>query len=429
MSCPPSPAVFNFASTAGAMQEGRALPGRGGAFRGRPRPIIAVCHLCWDWVWQRPQQFLSRLAVRHPVLFVETRCADTPAAFTRTRVAPNHPAVTILEVNLPASRWADGGFIDRERRRVLQERLAGEFRGRYDGAILWFNDPMAVTAYAGQLGERLIVYDCMDELTQFQGAPPALLARELELVRRADVIFCGGRKMRDKRLPLNANTHFYGTGVDCVHFGRALSAELPVDPTIAALPGPVFGYFGVIDERIDYALLAALADAYPEGSVAMVGPVAKVDPAALPRRPNLHWLGGRPYAQLPAIAKGFAVCLMPFALNASTEYINPTKALEYMAAGRPVVSTALDEVRMNFVGVAHVAKTRAEFIARCGAEAAAPSRRRVNRGVNLAAENTWEQIAAKLDGHMAELLAPAPVPAPARAAAAPAFANPAQAYV
>lgn len=373
------------------------------------RPLIAICHLQWDWVWQRPQQFLSRLARSHPVLFVETHCSETRASFTRTRLARNHPGVTIIEIHLPSARWPDAAFIDAERRRILQERLAGEFGGRYDDAILWFNDPMAVTAYAGHLGECLIVYDCMDELSQFQGAPAALVEREHELTRRADVIFCGGRKMRDKRLPVNPNTHFYGTGVDCAHFGAALSSELAVDPEIAALPGPVLGYFGVVDERIDYDLLAALADAHADWSIAMVGPVAKVDPAALPRRPNLHWFGGRPYLNLPAMTKGFAVCLMPFALNASTEFINPTKALEYMAAGRPVVSTALDEVRTNFSSVSRVATTHAEFIAMCRREVDSPSRHRVRKGLKLAAGNTWEAIAAKMDAHIEDAITPAPV--------------------
>ncbi|MES2981055.1 MAG: glycosyltransferase [Verrucomicrobiota bacterium] len=370
------------------------------------QPIIAICHLSWDWVWQRPQQFLSRLAKNHPVLFVETHCTQTSQSYTITRGAINHPAVTILEIHLPAERWHDGDFIDAERRRVLQRCLSLEFAGAYNDAILWFNDPMAVIAYAGHLGESIIVYDCMDELTQFNGASPLLRQREYELTLRADLIFCGGRKMRDKRLPYNSNTHFYGTGVDCGHFGRVLSDELEVDPEIAALPGPVLGYFGVVDERIDYDLLAALADAHSDWSIAMVGPIAKVDPATLPRRHNLHWLGGRPYERLPAITKGFSVCLMPFALNAATEFINPTKALEYMAAGRPVVSTALDEVRTNFSPISQVANTHAEFIAMCKREVDSPDQSRIRSGVSLAAENTWEAIAAKMESHIQDVLHP-----------------------
>ena len=230
-------------------------------------------------------------------------------------------------MHLPASRWSDGKFIDRERRRALRRTLSNELAGRFDDAILWFNDPMAVTAFAGHLDESLVVYDCMDELSQFKGAPPTLIEREYDLLEVADVVFCGGRKMRDKRLPYNSNSHFYGTGVDCRHFGAAHTSAFLVDPEIAALNGPVLGYFGVVDERIDYDLLAALADANAGWHVVMVGPTTKVDPATFPKRPNLHFLGGRPYAKLPAITKGFSVCLMPFARNEATEYINPTKAL------------------------------------------------------------------------------------------------------
>lgn len=381
-------------------------PGANGTSPGSaPEPIIALCHLGWDWVWQRPQQFLSRLARTHRVLFVETYCSDTPETTVRLRTAEGHPNVTICQMHLPASRWSDGRFIDRERRRALQRTLATELAGQFDDPILWFNDPMAVTAFAGHLDEALIVYDCMDELSQFKGAPPALLERELELLEVADVVFCGGRKMRDKRLPHNANSHFYGTGVDCRHFGAALSPALPVAPEIAELGGPVLGYFGVIDERIDYDLLAALADADPTWHVVMVGPTTKVDPATFPQRRNLHWLGARPYAQLPALTKGFSVCLMPFALNEATEYINPTKALEYMAAGRPVVSTALDEVKSNFSSVARIARSPDEFVQLCRRETAAPSKTRIARGLRLAADNTWDAIVARMEAHVVEALA------------------------
>jgi glycosyltransferase involved in cell wall biosynthesis len=368
-------------------------------------PIIAFCHLSWSWVWQRPQQFLSRLARTHPLLFVETYCTDTPAAHAVLRTVPEHPNVTILETHLPSARWNDGAFIDAARRRVVREVLAGELRGKFDQSILWFYDPMAVTAFAGQLNERVIVYDCMDELSQFKGAPPELQRREIELLQAADVVFCGGRKMREKRLPVNPNCHFYGTGVDVAHFGSALSADLPVHPDVAELNPPVLGYFGVIDERIDYALLAKLADARPDWSIAMVGPFAKVDPKDFPQRPNLHWLGGRPYERLPEITKGFSVCLMPFALNPATEYINPTKALEYMAAGRPVVSSALNEVKSNFARVCHIAHSHEQFIEHCRREVERPSLVHIDRGLTLARENTWEAIASRMEQHIADALA------------------------
>ena len=368
-------------------------------------PLICFCHLSWDWVWQRPQQFLSRLAQRRPVLFVEAHCREVAESTFTARTPNANPGVTVLEMHLPARHWSNGAFIDRERRRLLREFLAGDFERRFKNPVLWFYDPMAVTAFAGHVGEQAIVYDCMDELSQFKGAPPALLERERQLLQVADVVFCGGRKMQAKRLPLNRNCHFYGTGVDCAHFGRALAPDQAVDPEIAALQGPVLGYFGVVDERIDYELLDQLAAARSDWHVVMVGPTAKVDPANFPRRPNLHWFGGRPYAQLPALTKGFSVAMMPFALNAATEYINPTKALEYMAAGRPVVSTALDEVKSNFASVARIGQSHEEFIKFCLEEAAAPSTSRIRRGLKLASENTWEAIARKMEGHIADVFA------------------------
>lgn len=379
-------------------------------------PIICLCHLSWNWVWQRPQQFLSRFAKKHPVLFVETYCSNVPTSTVQLRMAENHPNVTIAEIHIPQSRWHDGDFVDRERRYALKGALADQLKGKFDNAILWFYDPMAVTAFAGELDERLIVYDCMDELAQFKGAPPELLAREQTLLRQADVVFCGGRKMREKRLPVNPNCHFYGTGVDIAHFGKARTKDLAVAAEIAALKGPVIGYFGVVDERIDYELLAKLADARSDWHVVMVGPTAKVNPEEFPKRPNLHFIGGRSYDQLPALTKGFSVCMMPFAINAATEYINPTKALEYMAAGRPVVSTAINEVKSNFSSVARVAQNHLEFVSWCVREAEAPSAARVQAGLRMAAENTWEAIAGKMEAHIAEAALGREAPTRARSA-------------
>jgi len=398
MSTPPALGPFGF-----TWSSPLRLPGRGRRAKDSPAslpPLIAFCHLSWHGVWQRPQQFLSRLAQTRALLFVETYCSDVPSARIHQESPAGHPNVVVLAMHLPAARWADGAFIDGERRRLLQEYQARD--PRFARPVLWFNDPMAVTAFAGHANELAIVYDCMDELAQFQGAPPQLVGRERELLRRADVVFCGGRKMRDKRLPENPHCHFYGTGVDLEHFGRALRADLAVDPAIAGLPGPVLGYFGVIDERIDYDLLAQLADDLPRASIAMVGPTAKVDPAIFPMRPNLHWLGRREYADLPAITKGFTVCLMPFARNAATEYINPTKALEYMAAGRPIVSTALDEVRTNFGPICRIAENAAAFVRACDEECRTPSSARIRRGLALARANTWESITAQMSEHIAE---------------------------
>src|SRR5690606_524833 len=153
-----------------------------------------------------------------------------------------------------------------------------------------------------------------------------------------------------------------GCGVDAAHFGRARLASTVVPDAVAHLPGPVLGYVGVIDERLDYGLIEALARRFPQASVVMAGPVVKVDPASLPKLPNIHWLGQQAYEQLPALVKGFDVCLMPFALNDATRYINPTKTLEYMATGKPVVSTAVADVVRNFTPVVDVARSVDGFL-------------------------------------------------------------------
>jgi glycosyltransferase involved in cell wall biosynthesis len=254
------------------------------------------------------------------------------------------------------------------------------------------------------MGERLTVYDCMDELSKFRGAPPEILDREMELLSGADVVFTGGRKLFEAKSQFHDNCHFYGCGVDLEHFGSALAAGTIVPRDVACLAKPVLGYFGVIDERMDYDLVATLADASPRWSVVMVGPVVKVEPDALPLRPNLHWLGHRSYAELPALCKGFDLCLMPFALNESTEFINPTKALEYMATGRPIIGTAVPDVVRNFGTVVKIGRAHDEFVRLCQEAIDRPDYSGIRRGLEMAGNNTWDAIVDQLENHIEEAL-------------------------
>lgn len=369
--------------------------------------LIVHSHLCWDWVWQRPQQFLSRLSAKHNILFVETVGPDPQLAapYARFRTADGFPNITILRLQFPEWQWRDGALVDRERLRLVTEALesdllAGKFRNR----VQWFYDPMAVTAFAGRMGELATVYDCMDELSKFKGAPPEIAVRERDLLKIADVVFTGGKKMWESKSQHNGNCHFYGCGVDVAHFGKAREPETGVPADLAGLKKPVLGFFGVVDERMDYELVARLADANPEWSVAIIGPTIKVDPATLPGRQNLHWLGGREYKELPAYCKGFDVCLMPFAMNEHTEFINPTKSLEYMATGKVVVSSAVPDVVSNFGTVVKVARNHDEFLALCREAAAAPDPESIERGLTMASENSWESIVNKLEQHIRDVL-------------------------
>jgi glycosyltransferase involved in cell wall biosynthesis len=376
--------------------------------------IIVHCHLCWDWVWQRPQQFLSRLSQRHRILFVETVGPD-PALTTacaRFREAGGFPNITLLRIQFPTWQWGDGDFVDRERRRLVQLALTNErVAGQFQNPVQWFYDPMAVTAFGGHMNEIATVYDCMDELSKFKGAPPGIIEREQELLALADVVFTGGRKLFESKKPFNDNCHFYGCGVDVAHFGKARDSATPLPGDLLAIrkgtastSRKVLGYFGVVDERMDYDLVAKLADANPDWSVVMVGPAVKVDPAQFPQRPNLHWLGGRDYKDLPAYCKGFDVCLMPFAMNEHTQFINPTKSLEYMATGREIVSSAVPDVISNFGSVVKVAHSHDEFIELCRTAAAQPDQKAIERGLKMASENSWESIVNKLEQHIRDVL-------------------------
>lgn len=366
-------------------------------------PLIVHSHLRWDFVWQRPQQFLSRLSLNRRVLFCEGPLLfeeEEKMPHYTLRQDPNFPNVTVMQTHLPASHFQDGRWVDDMRLGLLKEALCGPLYGQFEEPIQWFYDPMAVPAFLHKLHEVAVVYDCMDELSQFKFAPPEIIERERLLLSAADVVFTGGRKMWESKSRFNKNCHFYGCGVDVAHFSQALQENTELPDDIASIAAPILGYFGVIDERLDYELLARLADAQPEWNICMVGPVCKIDPAELPQRPNLHWLGGKEYADLPAYAKAFDISLMPFAMNEATEFINPTKALEYMATGTPIVSSPVPDVVSNFSSVTQIAHTADEFIECCRQALTSPDKSSRERGFKMANDNTWEAITAKMEKHL-----------------------------
>ncbi|MBA4146813.1 MAG: glycosyltransferase [Verrucomicrobia bacterium] len=369
-------------------------------------PIIVHSHLRWDGVWQRPQQFLSRLSVKHRVLFAEGPVLVDEEITPRYELheVSDYPNVTVLQTYFPKSRFQDGAWVDGERQRLLTEVINGPLAGEFNHPVQWFYDPMAAPAFVGKMNESAVVYDCMDQLSQFKFAPPEIIHRELHLLMDADVVFCGGRKLWESKSEHNHNCHFYGCGVEVDHFGKARSAETQIPNDVDFVNRPILGYFGVVDERMDYELVEKLADANPNWNVVIIGPVCKVDTNTLPCRPNLYWVGRREYPHLPAYTKAFDVCLMPFALNEATEYINPTKALEYMATGRQIVSTAVPDVVSNFNKVVMVAESHQEFIQFCKDAVASPNGDLIEAGLAMACANTWDCIVSRLDEHVREAL-------------------------
>ncbi len=376
------------------------------AAEGADLPIIVHSHLRWDFVWQRPQQILSRLSQRGHVLFIEEPIYLDDIATPRLDVSLPFPRIHRAVPTLPgALRGSYDQSIAVVRELVRrQTAVDGVLAGLFDRPLQWFYTPMPAPAMIGAFGERGVVYDCMDELSKFRFAPVELTDRERYLIANADVVFTGGYRLWEVKSRLHRNVHFFGCGVDVDHFASARSDDLPPAPELAAAGRRTLGYFGVIDERLDYELIRRLADSFPEAAIAMVGPVVKVDPRELPQAPNIYWLGRRQYAQLPSYVKGFDVCLMPFALNEATEYINPTKTLEYMAAGKPVVSTAVSDVVHNFTPVVAVAHSHEEFVILAKEAMDEPNHELVARGIEQARANSWESIVSRMDRIVRESL-------------------------
>ncbi len=228
--------------------------------------------------------------------------------------------------------------------------------------VLWYYTPMAIALTVG-LKPRAVVYDCMDELSLFRGAPQDLLRREEGLLAQADLVFTGGQSLYEAKRGRHPSVHAFPSSIEAAHFAQAREAQPePVDQ--AGIPRPRLGYFGVIDERIDLDLLAALADSRPEWQIVLLGPVVKIDPVTLPRRENLRYLGMKSYAELPAYLAGWDVALLPFARNESTRFISPTKTPEYLAGGCPVVSTSIRDVVRPYgeLGLVEIADEPGEVV-------------------------------------------------------------------
>jgi glycosyltransferase involved in cell wall biosynthesis len=278
-------------------------------------------------------------------------------------------------------------------------------RGDFDLPLLWYYSPMDSAWSLGHFPNRGVVYDCMDELSAFSGAPPTLIENESRLIDAADIIFTGGIELWNKKKERHPNVHFYGCGVDVEHFERASDPATPIPPDIDFLPRPILGWFGVVDERVDYHLLAEVARLRPDWSLVMVGPVVKVDPNLLPHAPNLHWLGQRDYQLLPNYCAAFDVCMMCFAINAATEFINPTKALEYLATGRPVISTPVRDVVRQYAAHVEIASTPAEFVAKVERMLQSPDPARINAGLELAAGKSWDSTVKAMRQQIQEAIA------------------------
>ena len=306
----------------------------GGSARARKPDLLCFSHLRWNFVYQRPQHLMSRFARDRRVFFWEEPVHD--ATEPSLEVSRGADGVTVIVPHLPhvAPDEAEAAL-----RRLLDGWMADEGIGRF---VTWFYTPMAL-GWAGHLDPLATVYDCMDELSAFRFAPPQLLAREAELMRRADLVFTGGQSLYEARRDRHPSVHLFPSSIDTAHFGAA-RAPRPDPADQAGIPHPRIGFFGVLDERFDAELVRGIAAARPDWHLVLVGPTAKVELADLSHGDNLHYLGPKSYAELPGYLAGWDAAALFFALNESTRFISPTKTPEYLAAGKRTVSSPVRDV-------------------------------------------------------------------------------------
>src|SRR5688572_11305171 len=340
---------------------------------------------------------MSRLAEYWRVWFVEEPVPSDAPGWIIDAVAPN------VLVCRPRTGRSEPGFASPQAERLIPlVRSLLEAHG-VQRPVVWLYTPLATPLLAA-VPASAVVYDCMDELSAFLNAPPELLARETELLDAADVVFTGGPSLYRAKRSRHPAVHCFPSSVEVEHFARARVCAEAEDQ--AALPRPRLGFYGVIDERLDTALIDTVARRRPDWQLVMVGPVVKIDPASLPRRPNIAYVGMRSYEALPSYLAGWDVCLLPFARNEATRFISPTKTLEYMAAELPIVSTPIEDVAEPYGRIVYLGGTPDEFVAACeqalGAgvlerEARATRARAVLRGTSW--DDTARRMRDLLDWH------------------------------
>jgi len=314
--------------------------------------LICFSHLRWNFVYQRPQHLMSRVAIETRVFFFEEPYYGDTVHFEIVNPIKNLWVVIPHLVN---------GISEGEAAIHQKEFIAGLMTTmNIKEYILWYYTPMAMPI-SEHLRPEVIVYDCMDELSNFKFAPQALKYWERKLLKKADIVFTGGYSLFKAKKNQHHNIYPFPSSVDLKHFIQSRQGlEEPFDQ--ANIPHPRFGFYGVIDERMDLDLITGIALQREGWHIILIGPVLKIKQDELPRYPNIHYLGMKSYAELPQYLAGWDVAIMPFALNESTRLISPTKTPEYLAGGKQVISTPIRDVIRDYCTVVHFASTVEDFI-------------------------------------------------------------------
>jgi UDP-galactopyranose mutase len=364
--------------------------------------IVVFSHLRWNFVYQRPQHILARMAKNQRVFFIEEP-VHTPDAPARWECNSPQPNLIVCTLHTPL---AAPGFHDEHYATFIEKLDELCETHAIDEHVAWLYTPMALPL-AAHLEPQCVVYDCMDELAAFLHAPPALIARENALLEWADLVFTGGPSLYQAKRTRHPHVYCFPSSVDAAHFRQART--MSEAPDQRDLPHPRLGFYGVIDERIDLEVLDTLATSHPEWQIIMIGPVVKIDPATLPRHPNLHYFGQRNYNDLPSYLAGWDVCLMPFARNEATRFISPTKTLEYMVAEKPIVTTPITDVVEPYGNIVYIGDTPAAFVNACERAFAADDAERACHLVGMRAvlaatawDTTVQQMQALIESVLEE---------------------------
>lgn len=358
--------------------------------------LVCFAHLSWDNVWQRPQQLMSRFAERCQVIYVDPTEDAAPGESPSLQERPGGAGVQVVCPRLPHGSKGSARFTEFARQISAILDLAGPNK------LFWsFSPSFVVVTQMARPHCKLIVYDCMDDFFSAKDdvISLAMVRCEQQMLQIADLLFTGGPSMYEARKARHPRAHCFSSGVDVAHFQQTLDPATTVPEALARIPGPRLGYFGVLDDRIDWPLVQSIATERPEWQWVMIGPKDPLMEGELLQMPNIHYLGQQPYQHLPAYLKGFDVCTMPFAHNALTRFISPTKTPEYLAGGKPVVSSAIRDVVAGYAGIVQVADDVAGWLAAVTAaleETPAQQQDRLAQVQPILERSQWDDIAARM---------------------------------
>lgn len=289
--------------------------------------MIVFCHLRWHFVYQRPQHIISRISKTMKTLFIEEPLYNNESKESGNLIIIND-MLHVLQPNVKDIESIAA--------------IIPEYVKNKDIPVGWFYSAI-FCPLSECIDFETIVYDCMEELSLLKGSAKNVINQEKYLISNADIIFTSGKSLYELKKQWHTNVHCFPSSVDEPHFAKALNG-IKVADDVANLQSPIVGYYGVIDERIDFALLHETALKLPNVSFVMIGPLSKIEKNDLPQEDNIHYLGMKSYNELPHYLKAFDIAMIPFAVNDTTKYISPTKTLEYMSAGKPIISTKITDI-------------------------------------------------------------------------------------